>query len=384
MKMLSIASEYPPYGSGIANAAFYINNIFRRLGYTVDVIHPGNIKPGSRHFRRRYGLVSLLNFWRNMPSIVESISDNYNIIFLHQPFFTKALQIRRPIIALFHITYWGKWQAFKTYFPHAPETLYYKVASAVEQLSFKKMLQSTGEKITIVAPSDSVAQEIKQINPVKNIHVISFGVDSNFSTELASKSRTYQESSDDNVNFIWVGRVTKVKNPEYAVKLLAKIIDEGKKARLTFVGDGPLRKKLVKMSKKVGLETKIHFTGYIQHSEVARIMRQHDLALSTSIYESFSLSTLESLASGLPPVVSDIPSLREIVNYNRVGCIFPLQNVDFATKQIVRYLNSLRYSKDKERIASRGLALRYREKEILKQYKKLLSCVYLENVFPSL
>jgi len=378
MKILSIASEYPPYGSGIANAAFYLNDLFRRMGHVVDVIHPRNIEPIHFHnFERRYGLLSLLNFWRNVLPIVESIGDNYDIIFFHQPFFTKVLQVRRPVIALFHVTYYGKLQAFKTYLPRAPETLYYKVASVVEQFSFKKMLQSDEGKITIVAPSDSVAQEIRRISSTHvriNVHVIPFGVNLNFGTKLTSKSRTSQKSNN-NINFIWVGRLTKVKNPEYALKLMAKLIDKDKEVRLTFVGDGPLREKLVKMSKKMGLEAEIHFTGRIPHGEVLRIMRQHDLVLSSSIYEGLPVSVLEALASGLPPVVSDIPSLREIVSYNMVGCIFPLQNMNFATRQITRYLNSLRYSKDKEELISRGLALRYQEREISKHYKNLLSNV---------
>jgi len=371
MKILSIVSEYPPYGSGIANAAFYINDALQRIGYAVDVIHPGNIKLSSRHFRRRYGIVSLLNFWRNMLPIVESISDNYDIIFFHQPFFTKVLQIRRPIIALFHVTYCGKWQAFKTYFPRAPETLYYKVASAVEQFSFKKMLESAGGKITIVAPSDSVAKEIRRISSVENIHVIPFGVDSNFGTKLASKSRTYQKSNN-NVNFIWIGRLTKVKNPEYAIKLLVRLTNKGKEVRLTFVGDGPLRKKLAKKSKKMGLETQICFTGHIRHDEVSHIVREHDLVLSTSIYEGLPVSILESLASGLPPVVSDIPSLKEIVNCSKVGCIFRLENIELAAKRVLQYLNSSRYLKDKE-IMLKGPIMRYRWKEISKHYENLLS-----------
>ena len=63
------------------------------------------------------------------------------------------------------------------------------------------------------------------------------------------------------------------------------------------------------------LSNKVVFTGYVDYKAVADYLKISTLVVvpSTS-YESFSLSTLEALACGVPVIVSDAGGMLEVID----------------------------------------------------------------------
>lgn len=60
---------------------------------------------------------------------------------------------------------------------------------------------------------------------------------------------------------------------------------------------------------------KINFTGYIDYDKMHEYYNQADIGVFPSIEpEAFGLTTLESLASGLPVIVSDSGGMHEVIN----------------------------------------------------------------------
>ena len=107
-----------------------------------------------------------------------------------------------------------------------------------------------------------------------------------------------------------VGRLSPEKNPFLAIEAMRKICEQRGDIQLVVIGDGPLRRKLVEQS--LGLP--ITFLGHIADREfIASILRLSFCTLNLGDRETFSLSTLESLASGTPAIVAKSGASREIL-----------------------------------------------------------------------
>jgi glycosyltransferase involved in cell wall biosynthesis len=80
--------------------------------------------------------------------------------------------------------------------------------------------------------------------------------------------------------------------------------------------------------RRSGLEGHITFTGGLERALVAHQLKQSDVFVSLSRSDGLSTSLVEALACGLFPVVSDIPSNREVVEHGRNGLLVDGDNPD--------------------------------------------------------
>jgi glycosyltransferase involved in cell wall biosynthesis len=71
------------------------------------------------------------------------------------------------------------------------------------------------------------------------------------------------------------------------------------------------------------LRGRVHLLGRVPHSQVEQLMRAADMFVSASHREGSGYSLIESLACGLPPVVTDIPSFRSLTGAGSVGALWP-------------------------------------------------------------
>jgi glycosyltransferase involved in cell wall biosynthesis len=92
--------------------------------------------------------------------------------------------------------------------------------------------------------------------------------------------------------------------------------------RLLLLGDGSLADSLRAALQRAGLAKAVHFAGIVDHATVPTYYRAADLYLSASRSDGSSISLLESMASGLPALVSDIPANREWVEPGQNGWWF--------------------------------------------------------------
>ena len=86
-------------------------------------------------------------------------------------------------------------------------------------------------------------------------------------------------------------------------------------------GEGPERDSLEGRVSELGLEDRVTFRGYLPPEALAGELRSADLYVSTSRSDSTSVSLLEAMACGLPPVVTDIPANREWIEEGENGLL---------------------------------------------------------------
>jgi len=136
---------------------------------------------------------------------------------------------------------------------------------------------------------------------VDNVYEVLPGVDTNLFYPSKAKE------NKNRVRFIFVGRLVPVKNIPFLIKAFNEAHKEYKDMELVIVGEGSMEEEL----KNIAMED-VKFLGFLNEKDLAKEYRESDVFCIVSSYESFSIVTLEAMASSLAVIVSNsgyLPSL---------------------------------------------------------------------------
>lgn len=132
--------------------------------------------------------------------------------------------------------------------------------------------------------------------------------------------------------FIFIGRFSKEKNPDILVESFGKI--KRNDIGLIMLGDGPMWKELNEIK-----TDNVIMPGFT--SRVYDYLKASDYYISVSDVEGLANTILESMSVGLPMLLSDIPSHREVLSNIKndvVGYIIDNKNSDDIIDKIARIL----------------------------------------------
>lgn len=118
---------------------------------------------------------------------------------------------------------------------------------------------------------------------------------------------------------------TRKLHPLYNIDLLvaaAPEIVEAAGARFVVIGDGPEREALERLAAGRGVTDHIAFAGRTTTDEIVAALQSAAAYVSTSRSDSTSVSLLEAMACGAPPVVTDIPANGEWIEDGVNGLLF--------------------------------------------------------------
>lgn len=157
--------------------------------------------------------------------------------------------------------------------------------------------------------------------PEEKIQVIRFGVD-------VEKFNYQKDFSPDN-RVIMVGRMVEKKGFKYALKAIYILKSNGRMIYIDLFGDGPLRKELEKLTKRLGIEDRVSFHGYVSNEKIRCELQNHGILLAPSVTasdddkEGLPNTILESMASGVPVIASDHAAIPEAVFHQKTGLLVP-------------------------------------------------------------
>jgi glycosyltransferase involved in cell wall biosynthesis len=128
-------------------------------------------------------------------------------------------------------------------------------------------------------------------------------------TEKYKQKEEFKEINkiSKNYNFIFVGRLSPVKNITTLISAFGNIKHIEPKANewgLIIVGDGPQRDEIKALVKKLDLEKDVFFTGGKSWREVPEYYALADVFVLPSISEPWGLVVNEAMVCGLPVIVS--------------------------------------------------------------------------------
>lgn len=125
---------------------------------------------------------------------------------------------------------------------------------------------------------------------------------------------------------MWVGHLNANKDPLTVLEGFARFAVEEPQARLYCVfGSSPLLQAVRgRIDADERLRDRVQLIGKVPHEQVETLMRAADVYISGSHAESCGFALLEAMACGATPVVTDIPSFRELTGNGAVGRLYPV------------------------------------------------------------
>ncbi len=144
-----------------------------------------------------------------------------------------------------------------------------------------------------------------------------------------------------NKNFLVaiIARFNFEKRIDIALRIIRNVIDYNPNVVLFLFGDGPLEYEMKKLANNLNINSKTFFHGFIPN--VKNYIKYFDLILFTSDREGLPLTLWESMAAGVPVVSTDVGGIKEILEGENCGIVFPQGNIDYGAKRIMELLNDV-------------------------------------------
>lgn len=141
----------------------------------------------------------------------------------------------------------------------------------------------------------------------KKVHVIPMGIIPPQENIPLAKSGKH--------SLIFVGRLSKSKGVEDAIRVLKRVRDRLPDATLSIVGRGAesYTEYLQDKVRKASLASAIKFYGYVSEVEKFRMMAQSTLLICPSIKEGYGLTIPEAAVVGTPSVAYNVQGIRDII-----------------------------------------------------------------------
>jgi len=115
------------------------------------------------------------------------------------------------------------------------------------------------------------------------------------------------------------------------------------------VGKGELDKALARHIEERKVPD-VRLLGFIPNRELPGVYGCADFFIMSSTYEGQPVVLLEAMACGLPPILSDIPAMRDIVEDSGVGLLVNFSDPRWAARQIEEYVSSPRAQRDRQAV----------------------------------
>lgn len=125
------------------------------------------------------------------------------------------------------------------------------------------------------------------------------------------------------VNFIFLGRLEKVKGPDILLSSLSALPKQ-MNYHAYFLGGGVLLEKLIQKSVEYGLRGKVSFLGNVDDKNIIfSYLAKSDLLVIPSRSDSIPLTLTEGAKAGIPVIVSDAGDMPKLVKKYKIGYTFP-------------------------------------------------------------
>lgn len=178
----------------------------------------------------------------------------------------------------------------------------------------------------IVAVTDETKKfliETHKIHP-KKISLIPLGVDADFfkfSNKVRTALRKKFNMKKSNIVLVFSGIIVRRKGIEILLQAVSEIKNENIKLMIVGSGDSKYMHELKDLTKKIKIENKTIFTGFLKKEDVSNYFSAADIGVWPG---NNSISIMEAMACRLPIVMVNL-QLGHLVSYNN-GLKFPQHN----------------------------------------------------------
>lgn len=330
MKILMLTWEYPPrVVGGIARVVHDLSHRLIKDGHEVTVVtyKEGNVEDfeddnGVKVYRVNNYMINPNNFidWImqlnfNLTSKATEIINKegpFDVIHAHDwlvAYAAKTLKdsFKTPIIATIHATEAGR-----------NSGIHDEVQRYINDTEWMLTYEST----EVIVNSNYMKSELQRLFglPYEKINVVPNGVNLNLYNGVEKDYNFRRQYAADNEKIIlYVGRLVYEKGIQNLIAAMPKVLNGYHDSKLIIAGKGGMIDELRDEVRRLNIENKVYFTGYLNLNQVTKMYKCADVAVFPSTYEPFGVVALEGMLSGTPIVVSDVGGLNEIVQHRENG-----------------------------------------------------------------
>lgn len=191
----------------------------------------------------------------------------------------------------------------------------------------------------VTSVSNALAQQTYDIvQPDKDIVTIyNFVRETEFETKHDDSLKSYYNIHPDEKVLIHVSNFRKVKRIDTIIDTFAKVRAE-QPAKLLLLGDGPELMDMKAKAHEMNLQDDILFLG--KQDWVSEFYQMADLVLLLSEKESFGLTLLEAMKTGVVPIGSNAGGIKEVIKHGETGYIVDVGDSDAASRYALKLLNN--------------------------------------------
>ncbi|PKG50424.1 MULTISPECIES: N-acetyl-alpha-D-glucosaminyl L-malate synthase BshA [Olleya] len=195
---------------------------------------------------------------------------------------------------------------------------------------------SINKSDAVTAVSQSLKDDTLRLFDIKNdIHVVTNFIDiTKFSNGFTDCQRGMMANEDEKI-ITHISNMREVKRIPDVINIFNKI-QKKIPAKLMMVGEGPEREPAERLCEQLGIMDKVVFFG--NSNEIDRILCFSDLFLLPSKTESFGLSALEAMASGVPVISSNTGGIPEVNKEGFSGYLSDVGDVESMSENAIKIL----------------------------------------------
>ncbi len=154
-----------------------------------------------------------------------------------------------------------------------------------------------------------------------------------------------RDPSEETPTILHVARLVDMKGTQYLIRAFRCLAQRHPDYNLVIIGDGPLRRSLCALTKRLQLERRVQFLGALPHAQVVAWMRRAAMLVlpsvetSTGRVEGLGMVVLEAAATGVPVVASRVGGIAEGVIDGQTGFLVPERDVDALSRRLNELLD---------------------------------------------
>lgn len=195
------------------------------------------------------------------------------------------------------------------------EDFRFEYGSLASKVMVKMLIRSYKNYSAIFAISNYILDVHKCLGvDVNRMQVIYNGIEDYY--------KSFESKSSHKIRLITVSVLNKVKNVKELIDIISeyiKIYDDN--ITLDIIGDGTELSYLMTYALEKNVNENVNFLGKLSREQVFEYLVDSDIYVSTSRSEGFGLSVVEAMMLKVPPVVLDIPVMKEILDNKENGMI---------------------------------------------------------------
>jgi glycosyltransferase involved in cell wall biosynthesis len=240
-----------------------------------------------------------------------------DVVHVHHPFLSGRLALnycrsaRIPIVFTNHSLYDLLAQA---YLPMMPD----EVSHSLLQAYLPDFCESVD---LVISPSAGMAKILRELEVKSHIEVIPNGVDLEQFIQAKAFPRSKFGFTEKDILLVYAGRIAPEKNISFLLQAFAGIAQLIPNLYLLIVGGGKkqFEEELQDLIQQLGIASRVHSTGMISYEEIPSCLSMCDIFVTTSVSETFGMSTVEAMSAGLPIMGIHSAGTSDIVDDGKTG-----------------------------------------------------------------